>query len=81
MEHNHRRERSAGTSVRRMMGIGCLSVGIACLLVAGISSMPHGSAFRMETIPIEMEGRSLSRNQEATALEEGCEATIVRKLL
>ena len=75
------RPQSKEPSIRRMLGIGFLSVGMACLLVSAISSMPHGSPFRMEMIPIEMEGRSLKLNEEVTSLEEGCEATVIRKLL
>lgn len=78
-----RTERSAiGKSLRRITGTGCLGVGIACLLVAAISSMPHGYHRMMETIPIEMEGNPLRRMEKATdhaALEEGCEANIIRK--
>jgi len=75
-----RKERKV-PSIRRIFGIVFLSAGIAFLLVSTISSIPHGSPFRMETIPIEMEGRTLKLNEESTSLEEGCEATIIRKLM
>ena len=61
-----------------------LTVAVACILVASYSSMRQAFPYaHMEMIPIEMEGWSLSASEKRTdykALQDGCEATVIRKL-
>lgn len=79
----HTNGRKTAFRARRVIGITCLAVGVVCVLMTlFVASMPHLTPYRMETIPIELEGKSYSRLEKETdhaSVEEGCEATVIRK--
>lgn len=77
------RFRSSLYTARRMVGLTFLTMGVVCIVMATFSSMRQAFPYaHMEMIPIELEGWPMHNTGEGTdhkTLQDGCEATVIRK--